>query len=163
MPVEGRLLSTWASLHREHGEIFVKINLLEKALVAMLQKNVAAPKENALVQQRDFLEAFKQGVVLHFAVEKEALFPEIAKIGKKEKTLMDELLFEHGSIMEKYLTIIQSPYGDEEKTETLLKMAQELEMHAQKEERDAYPLVKKLSPAQLEMVDQGAKRLGYRI
>jgi hemerythrin-like domain-containing protein len=86
MPVEETLLGTWASLHREHGEIFVKINLLEKALVDMLQKNVVAQKENALVQQSDFLEAFKQGIVLHFAVEKEALFPELAKIGKKRES-----------------------------------------------------------------------------
>jgi iron-sulfur cluster repair protein YtfE (RIC family) len=42
-------------------------------------------------------------------------------------------------------------------------MAQELEMHTKKEERDAYPLVKKLSSEQLETIDQVAKRLGYRI
>ncbi len=155
-------MGTWNSLHIEHGEIFIKVNLLEKALMNVLQKNMAE-QTKGIDEQKDFLDAFKQGITLHFTVEKEALFPEVIKMGQTAKTLVDELLLQHQSIMEKYSLIVQGSGTNEEKVQILLDMAKELAVHAQKEERYVYPIVKQMSLEQLKEVDLVSKRLGYQV
>lgn len=161
--MEATNLSTWESLHREHGEIFTRVNLLEKALVDLLQKHVAKKTENNLDLQRDFLEAFAHGIILHFTVEEEALFPELRKMGRHAETLVDELLLQHRSIVERYSMILQGSYTDGEKKEILLQMIRELAAHTQKEERFVQPIVRQMSLEQLKEVDQLANRLGYRV
>jgi hemerythrin-like domain-containing protein len=76
-------MSTWESLHKEHSEIFTKVNLLEKALIDLLQKRT----ERTSDLQTDFLKAFEVGITLHFTVEEEALFPALRKKGKNAETL----------------------------------------------------------------------------
>ena len=156
-------MGTWESLHSEHVEIFTKVNLLEKALMDLLQKHATEWLEKTSGLQRDFLEAFAAGITLHFTVEEEALFPELRKMGKHAETLVDELLLQHRSIMEKYSMIVQGSHTDVEKKETLSKMIKELAAHTQKEERFVQPIVKQMSPKQLKEVDQAANRLGYRV
>ena len=74
MSIEESGLTTWDSLHKEHVEIFLKVNLLEKALIDFLQKRVAKRSKSDSDQPTEFLEAFEHGIVLHFSVEEEALF-----------------------------------------------------------------------------------------
>jgi hemerythrin-like domain-containing protein len=156
-------LGTWDSLHREHLEIFTRVNLLEKALIDLLQKHTDEYAEKTSDLQRDFLEAFEHGITLHFTVEEEALFPVLRKIGKNAGTLVDELLLQHRSIMKKYSTILQTVGADEAKKEILLKLVQELVAHSQKEEKSVPPIAAQMSLEQLREVDQAAKRLGYRV
>jgi len=156
-------LGTWESLRREHSEIFTKVNLLEKALVDFLQKRTPEYVERTPDLQRDFLEAFEHGITLHFNVEEEALFPVLRKMDKNAETLVDELLLQHQSIMKKYSTILQALDTNKEKKEILLKLAQELAAHSQKEEIEVPPIVRQMSLEQLREVDQAAKRLGYPI
>jgi hemerythrin-like domain-containing protein len=156
-------LTTWDSLHREHAEMFTKVNLLEKALIDFLQKRTTGLLEKTSDQQKAFLEAFEHGITLHFAVEEEALFPQLKTTGKNAETLINEPLSEHSSIMQKYGQIMQAPHNDEKKKETLLKMLTELQAHNRKEERTVPPVVAQLSLEQLGKVDQAAKRLGYQV
>jgi iron-sulfur cluster repair protein YtfE (RIC family) len=102
-------------LHKEHSEIFTRVNLLEKALIDLLQKRTAGGTERPPDIQKDFLEAFEHGITLHFTVEEEALFPALRKKGKNAETLVDELLLQHQSIMEKYSKIVQASHTDEER------------------------------------------------
>jgi Ethanolamine utilization protein EutJ (predicted chaperonin) len=156
-------LSTWESLHREHREIFTKVNILEKALLNLLQTNVAGQLERTLNLQKDFLEAFERGITLHFRVEQEALYPEMRKLNEKAETLVDELLLEHRSIMEKYSVIMTGSSTVAEKKEIFLKMIKELAMYSQKEEEFVQPLVMRMSVEQLTIVDGIANRLGYHL
>ncbi len=156
-------MSTWDALHKEHAEIFVKVNLLEKALVDLLQKHTEEQAEKSLEQQKAFLDAFTHGITLHFTVEEKALFPEMKKIGQIAETLIDELLIQHKSILGKYSEFTQSSYDGEKRREILLGMLKELFAHTQKEEQFVYPLVKQLSKKQLEEVDHVANQLGYRL
>jgi len=156
-------LGTWESLHKEHSEIFTRVNLLEKALIDLLQKRTIGGTEGSSDVQRDFLEAFEHGITLHFTVEEEALFPALRKKGKNAETLIDELLLQHRSIMEKYSNIAQAPHTDEEKKEILLGLARELAEHGRKEEISIPPIVTQMSLEQLSEVDQAAKRLGYHL
>ena len=160
MPIEETSLGTWDSLHREHLEIFTKVNLLESALIDFLQKRTAGPVAVNSDLQRDFLEAFKHGITLHFAVEEAALFPAMRKMGKTAATLVDELLVEHRSIMEKYGKTVHAADA-EEKRGILLQLIQELAAHTQKEEKFVSPIVAQMSLGQQREVDQTAKRLGY--
>lgn len=156
-------MGTWESLHREHVEIYTKVNLLEKALIDLLQKNMSEQSEKTLDLQRDFLEAFEFGITLHFTVEEEALFPKLRRIGKCAETLVDELLLQHRSIMEKYNMIVKGSYGDDERKEILIRMIKELVEHSQVEERSVPPVVREMNLEQLKEVDQAASRLGYRV
>ena len=167
MPAEKKLLTeaarlgTWDVLHREHGEMFTKVNLLEKALIDLLQKH-ATDTEGTVDQQKAFLEAFEHGITLHFRVEEEALFPELKNTGKEAETLVNELLQEHSAIMKEYSQAL-TPQNDTEQKEALLKMLTELQAHNRKEERSVTPIIAQLSFAQLGKVDQAAKRLGYPV
>ena len=134
-------MGTWDSLHREHLEIFTKVNLLERALIDFLQKRTAGPVAVNSDLQRDFLEAFKHGITLHFAVEEAALFPAMRKMGKTAATLVDELLVEHRSIMEKYGKTVQASDAAEEKRGILLQLIKERAAHTQKEEKFVSPIV----------------------
>ena len=154
-------MGTWDSLHREHLEIFTKVNLLESALIDFLQKRAAGPVEVNSDLQKDFLEAFKTGITLHFAVEEDALFPALRKMGKTAETLVEELLVEHSSIMEKYGKTTQASDAAEEKRGILLQLIPELAAHTQKEEKFVSPIVSQMSLEQQREVDQTAKRLGY--
>jgi iron-sulfur cluster repair protein YtfE (RIC family) len=84
-------------------------------------------------------------------------------MGKNAETLVDELLLQHRSIMEKCSKIVQGSYINGEKKEILLKMIKELAAHTQKEERFVQPIVRQMSLEQLKKVDQAANRLGYRV
>lgn len=84
-------------------------------------------------------------------------------MGKNAETLVDELLLQHRSIMEKYSKIVQGSYINGEKKEILLKMIEELAAHTQKEERFVQPIVRQMSLEQLKKVDQATNRLGYRV
>jgi DUF438 domain-containing protein len=156
-------LGTWESLHREHSEIFTRVNLLEKALIDLLQKRTTGYLEKTSSLQKDFLEAFERGMTLHFTIEQEALFPALRKKGKNAETLVDELLLQHRSIMEKYNEIVQASHTDEEKREVLLELARELAEHSRKEEISVPPIVAQMSFEQLREIDQEAKRLGYDV
>jgi iron-sulfur cluster repair protein YtfE (RIC family) len=160
--LEAARMGTWDVLHREHGEMFTKVNLLEKALIDLLQKH-ATDTDGTVDQQKAFLEAFEHGITLHFTVEEEALFPELKKTGKDAATLVSELLQEHRSILQKYSQITQVSPRDAEKQGILLKMLTELQAHNRKEERTVPPIITQLSFAQLGKVDQAAKRLGYPV
>ena len=98
-----------------------------------------------------------------WTVEEEALFPALRKKGKNAETLVDELLLQHRSIMEKYSNIAQASHTDEEKREILLELAQELAEHGRKEEISVPPIVTQMSLEQLREIDQAAKRLGYPV
>ena len=167
MPAEKKLLTeaarlgTWDVLHREHGEMFTKVNLLEKALIDLLQKH-ATDTEGTLDQQKAFLEAFEHGITLHFRVEEEALFPELKNTSKDAETLVNELLQEHSAIMKEYSQAL-TPQNDTEQKEALLKMLTELQAHNRKEERSVPPIITQLSFAQLGKVDQQARQLGYPV
>jgi iron-sulfur cluster repair protein YtfE (RIC family) len=95
-------------LHEQHLEVFTKINLLERALLDLLQNRTTEYMKGTASLQEDFLEAFRHGMILHFTVEEEALFPVLGKVGKKSETLVSELLDEHRSIMEKYIKIMHT-------------------------------------------------------
>jgi hemerythrin-like domain-containing protein len=139
------------------------VNLLEKALVDLLQKRTTGHTEKTSDLQRDFLEAFEQGITLHFTVEEVALFPAMKKKGKNAETLVDELLLQHRSIMEDYRKIVQASNAGEEKKESLLRLARELAEHGRKEEMSVPPIVTQMSVEQLSEIDQTAKRLGYNV
>lgn len=156
-------MSTWASLHEQHLKVFTKINLLERALLDLLQNRTTEYMKGTASLQEDFLEAFRQGMILHFTVEEEALFPVLGKVGKKSETLVSELLDEHRSIMEKYSKIMHIIAADENKNEVLLELARELAKHGQKEEKTIPPLISQLTSEQLSSIDQSAKSLGYRL
>ena len=156
-------MSTWESLHEQHLEVFTKINLLERALLDLLQNRTTEYMKGTASLQEDFLEAFRQGMILHFTVEEEALFPVLGKVGKKSETLVSELLDEHRSIMEKYSKIMHTTAADESKNEILLELARELAKHGQKEEKTIPPLISQLTSEQLSSIDQSAKSLGYRL
>jgi iron-sulfur cluster repair protein YtfE (RIC family) len=113
--------------------------------------------------QTDFLEAFKHGITLHFTVEEKALFPALRKKGKNAEILVDELLLQHRSIMEKHGKMMQASYTDEEKRELLSALARELAEHGRKEELSVPPIVTRMSHEQLREIDQTAKRLGYNV
>jgi hemerythrin-like domain-containing protein len=155
-------LGTWESLQKEHSEIFAKVNLLEKALLDLVQKRTTGHSEGTSNMQTDFLEAFQKGITLHFTVEEIALFPVMKRKGTNAETLVDELLFQHQSIMEKHNRIMQA-YTDEEKRETLLRLAQELAEHTHKEDVSIPSVVAQMSPEQLREIDQTAKHLGYNL
>ena len=167
MPAEKKLLTeaarlgTWDVLHREHGEMFTKVNLLEKALIDLL-RNHTTNLDGTVDQQKAFLEAFEHGITLHFRVEEEALFPELKNTSKDAETLVNELLQEHSAIMKEYSQAL-TPQNDTEQKEALLKMLTELQAHNRKEERSVPPIIAQLSFAQLGKVDQAAKRLGYQV
>ncbi len=156
-------MSTWESLHEQHLEVFTKINLLERALLDLLQNRTTEYMKGTASLQEDFLEAFRDGMILHFTVEEEALFPVLGKVGKKSETLVSELLDEHRSIMEKYGKIMHTTAADENKNEILLELARELAKHGQKEEKTIPPLISQLTSEQLSSIDQSAKSLGYRL
>jgi DUF438 domain-containing protein len=159
--IEAARLSTWNILHREHGEMFTKVNLLEKALIDLLQKH-ATDTDGTVDNQKAFLEAFEHGITLHFRVEEEALFPELKKTGKDAETLVNELLQEHSIIMKEYSQTL-TPQNDTEQKEALLKMLTELQAHNRKEERTIPTVITQLTFAQLGKVDRAAKRLGYPV
>ena len=156
-------MGTWESLQAEHLEIFQRVNLLEKALMDILQKHTTEYMEKTSEQQMSFLEAFEQGVILHFTVEEKALFPALRRKGRTAETLVDELLLEHQSIMEKHSKIKQTAYAEEEKRKFLLELAQELAKHGLKEEMSIPPLVAQMDLEQLREIDQAAKVLGYHL
>ena len=156
-------MSTWESLHEQHLEVFTKINLLERALLDLLQNRTTEYMKGTASLQEDFLEAFRHGMILHFTVEEEALFPVLGKVGKKSETLVSELLDEHRSIMEKYSKIMHTIAADENKNEILLELARELAKHGQKEEKTIPLLMSQLTSEQLSSIDQSAKSLGYRL
>jgi hemerythrin superfamily protein len=139
------------------------VNLLEKALMTLLQKHMTEQLKNTSDLQRDFLEAFERGITLHFTVEEKALFPKLRKLGMYAETLVDELLLQHRSIMEKYSMIVEGSHTDEKRKEILLKMIKELATHTQKEEQFIQPIVAQMSLEQLREVDQTAYSLGYRV
>jgi iron-sulfur cluster repair protein YtfE (RIC family) len=143
--------------------MFTKVNLLEKAMIDLLQKRAAEYMKRTSDLQREFLEAFEHGITLHFAVEEEALFPVLRKTGKDAETLIGELLLQHQSIMKKYGSILHALGSEDEKNETLLKLVQELTSHNQKEEKEVPAIVTRISLEQLRGIDQVAKRLGYRV
>jgi hemerythrin-like domain-containing protein len=156
-------LSTWESLHKQHLEVFTKINLLEKALLDLLQNHAARYMEGTANPQKDFLKAFEDGMILHFTVEENALFPVLGKVGKKGETLATELVAEHGSIMQKYSRIVQTRAADNSKNEILLELIHELGGHGRKEEETISPLISQLTSEQLSSIDQSAKLLGYHL
>lgn len=141
----------------------MKMNILEKALVDLLQKHTDEQVEKTLEQQKAFLEAFRQGLSLHFTVEEKALFPEMKNVGQIAETLIDELLVQHQSIMGKYEGVTKPANTNKERRENLLSLVQELIAHTKKEEQFVYPLVKQMSQEQLQVVDRLAKQLGYQI
>ena len=156
-------LDTWGSLHKQHVEVFIRINLLEKALLDLLQNRATGYLEETANIQEDFLEAFEHGMTLHFTVEEKALFPILEKVEKKSETSISELLAEHKSIMEKYQKIRQTGAADKNKNEILLELVRELAKHGQKEEKTIPPLISQLTSEQLSSIDQSAERLGYRL
>ena len=154
-------MDTWESLHKQHIEVFIKINLLEKAMLDLLQNRTTGYLKGTTNLQEDFLEAFEQGMILHFAVEESALFPVLGKVEKKGETSISELLADHKSIMEKYSKIRQTTAGDKNKNDILLELIRELAKHSQKEEKTIPPLISQLTSEQLSSIDQSSKRLGY--
>ncbi len=156
-------MGTWDSLHREHFEIYTRVNILEKALIDLLEKHTAEHSEKALSLQKDFLEAFEHGISMHFAVEEEALFPALRETGRASEVLVQELLAQHRSIMEKYSRVAQTALTDEQKKEILLQLVQELSKHHSKEEQSVPTLVKRLNIEQLVKIDRTAKSLGYTV
>ena len=161
--VEAARLGTWDSLHQEHLEIFTKVNLLEKALIAFLKKGVTEHSVGKKNPPKAFLNAFEQGILLHFAVEEKALFPQLRKVGKNAEKIVKELLLQHQHIMEKYNAIMHSAHTDEEEMKLLLVMIKKLGEHTRNEELFVSPLMKQMSLEQLDEVDQAAKRLGYTV
>ena len=139
------------------------MNLLEKALIDLLQKRTIGYLERTSDLQTDLLEAFEPGIALHFTVEEEALFPALRTKGKNAETLVDELLLQHRSIMEKHGKIVQASHIGEEKRDILLGLIRELAEHTRKEEMSVPQIVKQLSLEQLREIDQTAKRLGYNV
>lgn len=154
-------MGTWDSLHKQHVDVFIKINLLEKALLGLLQNLKTGDMKGAASLQEDFLKAFEQGMILHFTVEEEALFPVLARAGEKPRILISELLAEHKSIMEKHNMIVQTAAVDKDKI--LLELIRELADHAKKEEQSIPSIISQLTSEQLSNIDQDAKRLGYRL
>lgn len=156
-------MGTWESLQAEPSQIFTRVNLLEKALMDLLQKHTTGHMKRTSEMQRDFLEAFEQGITLHFTVEEQALFPALRKKGRDAETLVDELLLQHQSIMEKHSKIMQAAYTEEEKREILSELARELAEHGLKEEMSIPPIVERIGLEQLREIDQAAKGLGYHV
>jgi hemerythrin-like domain-containing protein len=156
-------LGTWDSLHQEHLEIFTKVNLLEKALINFLQKGVTEISASKKNLPKAFLKAFEQGIILHFAVEEKALFPQLRKVGKNAEKIVKALMVQHQFIMEKYNAIVHAAQTDEERMTLLLLMIRRLEEHTRNEELFVLPLMKQMSLEQLGEVDQAAKRLGYPV
>ena len=136
---------------------------MKEHLLDLLQNRTTEYMKGTASLQEDFLEAFRDGMILHFTVEEEALFPVLGKVGKKSETLVSELLDEHRSIMEKYGKIMQTAAADENKNEILLELARELAKHGQKEEKTIPPLISQLTSEHLSSIDQGAKNLGYSL
>jgi len=94
----GSELSTWELLSREHYEVLSKIQLLEKASINLLKertKDLALGK--ALKLQKDFLDLFKAGLMRHFMVEEEALFP-MLRVGGETKLRGSFLSFSQNTV-----------------------------------------------------------------
>jgi hemerythrin-like domain-containing protein len=147
----------------DHQEVFTKVNLLEKALINFINTQTTENMKKTLEEQLFFLEAFEKGLAAHFAVEEKALFPEMLNMGSTSRTLVDELMTEHNSIVGKIHLTMQVARPWEERVDILQKMLRELATHAQKEETQAFPIVEQMSSEQLNRIDQASKQLGYKV
>lgn len=140
-----------------------KIDLLEKALKNLLEKHIADPKSTETpALQKDFVEAFRSGLMLHFAVEKEALFPELQTLGKDASTTVKELLTDHDAII-KNLSDLETKDISQDKAQRWSEILDVLSVHGRKEETTLPPLVKRLNTQQLTKIDNTAKKLGYNL
>jgi hemerythrin-like domain-containing protein len=153
-------LETW---QKDHEQICKKNHILEKALLNLLHNQISQQSNKPFEEQKSFIEAFQKGLKLHFAVEEKAFFPEIRKMGQPAEELVEELLQEHETMLEQCQQSTDTKYSNQERTKILLKIAAELEAHAQKEETHAYPFVKQMSHEQLEKIDQAAHNEGYTV
>lgn len=128
--------SLWRSLSKDHIEILVRIQLLENALIDLLNKRVKnIDVGRASKFQEDFLELFKIGVMEHFKTEEEILFPMLReKAGKEAEKIVSELLVEHETIMQRYFKIVKNKGSLTDQSELLLALLKHLSEHAKKEE-----------------------------
>jgi len=154
-------METWSLLSKEHHTVFRKIQLLEEASINLLEKKFI--NEPELSPVNDFLEFFRFGMVQHFRIEAQTLFPALKNASNSNEKLILELLSEHQAILQKYSTLGKLRDQRIDGTEQLLDFLKSLSDHTRKEEELLPPLIERLDQKQLRMIDEKAKSLGYPI
>ncbi len=157
----GRPLSGFEAWKKDHREISLKMQLLEKALLNLLRNRTEEKDSPEL--HNDFLEALRKGVETHFRIEEQAIFPEIKKLSPETEALVKELILEHGTIRKGYRAGSETAQNSKERTDILLETAKTIETHIQKEEKYAYPLLEHMSQEQLKKITETAASLGYQV
>lgn len=149
-------METWTLLRKQHYEIFRKIQLLEEASIDLLKKEAVKEK-----LAKDFLEFFKVGIIQHFKIETQALFPILKNASESSGQLILELLQEHNAIMQRYSRLQKPRNPTKGQTKKIQDFLTNLSEHAKKEEEKLPPLIKMLTEKQLRMIDEKATSLDY--
>lgn len=157
-------MSTTRALSKEHQTILARIQLLERACLDLLKRRTLTSRTDDgkipdLVE--DFLQS-KLGIMLHFKVEEEALFPTLRSVSESNETAISALIGEHKTIMQKFSAL---HHAKETGTpiDVLLDLLRDLSAHAAREERLYPSLIQSLTEEQLKRIDDEAKRLGYAV
>jgi len=166
-------MSTWVLLSKDHREILKKIQLLEKALINLLQDASldALTDEKKLHGERlkvvkDFLKLYRHGVMHHFKIEEVALFPVLRNATTDALCgdyIIEQLLIEHKTINSNYLELENIKKSSKNPTKILFELLNALSAHARIEEELLPPLVQSLSEEQMKRIDEKATSLGYNV
>jgi hemerythrin-like domain-containing protein len=152
-------MSTWNLVSRQHQGLLRKIQLLEEASLDLLSKKIAYEESHKLAE--DFMKFFRVGVIQHFKIEEEALFPILRRNFKDAEPLISELIAEHKTMINKYFELQDDKNLKLSKPEDLTGLLRDLSEHARKEESSLPQLIASLDEGQLKKIDDLARRLGY--
>lgn len=157
-------MSTTRELSKEHQTILARIQLLERACLDLLKRRTLTSRtddDKIPDVVEDFLQS-KLGIMLHFKVEEEALFPTLRSVSESNETAISALIEEHKTIMQKFSAL---HHAKETGTpiDVPLDLLRDLRAHAAREERLYPSLIQSLTEEQLKRIDDEAKRLGYAV
>jgi len=157
-------MSTKTALSNDHRTILAKIQLLERACLGLLRERTlthVTPDQKTTQLVEDFLQS-KLGIMLHFKVEEEALFPALRSVPNPNETAISNLIEDHKIIMQKFAALDHAKETGAS-IDMLLGLLKDLSAHAKKEEQLFPSLIEPLTGDQLKSVDDAAKRLGYAV
>jgi len=142
-------MSTLETLRKEHNDVFKEIHHIETEQIRSLKET--------LDQYPNFVKGFSQfiktGLLHHFKVEEEALFP-VLKKKVNSRTILN-LLFDHENIIRIFREYLEFVKDFNLSIQILKQLLNYLNIHAQKEEKLFSSVI--LSDEEMKRIDEKAK------
>jgi len=120
-------------LRREHGVVFERAQLLERATLEFMESKVQLSQTEYQRSVMPSIGLFEKTVAVHFKVEEQVLFPIYRKKSPKSNEIISELVREHADLFDRFKEYREIKKYDQS-IRALNNLMNRLALHARRED-----------------------------